>query len=126
LILNSGCHALNDVSDGLASECWEIAEASGQGLLLYEDQLPVRQDLQDYVAEMGCSALDLILYGGEDYQLVGTILPDKVEELKSAFSAHNLPFYVIGEVRDDFPGVQLAERQGTLRALEKRGYNHFA
>ncbi|UUZ92195.1 thiamine-phosphate kinase [Paenibacillus sp. P25] len=60
LLLQSGlCHALNDVSDGLASEAWEIAEASGVGLDLIEERIPVPDELYAFAASRGGTHLTI-------------------------------------------------------------------
>jgi thiamine-monophosphate kinase len=126
LLLKSGARiALNDVSDGLASEAWELAEASGVSLVLYEDKLPAAKALLHYAAEVGRNPLDWILYGGEDYRLVGTISRDRAEELSQLFAANGRALYVIGEVASGLPGVRLLSKNGGSTDIDKRGYNHF-
>jgi thiamine-monophosphate kinase len=126
LLLSGACHALNDISDGLASEAWEIAEASDLGIILHEDQIPMDPDLTTYAGWTGNTALDWILYGGEDYQLVGTISPLQIELVKQEFSRRNLSFYTIGEVVDTLRGVHLQTLEGAAVEVPKNGYNHFA
>jgi thiamine-monophosphate kinase len=126
LLLSGDCHALNDISDGLASEAWEIAEASDLGIILYEDQIPIDPDLTTYARWTGKTALDWILYGGEDYQLVGTISPLQLALVEQEFSRRNLSFYRIGEVVDRLRGVHLQSMEGSTVEVPKNGYNHFA
>ncbi|MGG1600904.1 thiamine-phosphate kinase [Paenibacillus naphthalenovorans] len=118
-------HALNDVSDGLASEAWEIAEASGVGIDLNEDQIPVAEELLSYAARVNRDPLDYILYGGEDYQLVGTVPAEHAMELQAAFKTAGLPLYLIGCVNAEHQGVRLVRSSGGALPLGKRGYNHF-
>jgi len=118
-------HALNDVSDGLASEAWEIAEASGIGIVLDESLIPVRADLQAYAEAAGVDPLEWILYGGEDYQLIGTMAPEDVDRVQLAFREQGLAFTVVGRADDSFAGVKLRTVQGELKPIGKKGYNHF-
>jgi thiamine-monophosphate kinase len=118
--------ALNDVSDGLASEAWEIAEASGVRMVLDESALPVSGELAAYGAACRRNPLDWILYGGEDYVLLGTAKPGEVAAIREAFRAEGLPFFVIGTTESGPPGVELLTAEGRRRRLDKRGYNHFA
>ncbi|MDB5052194.1 MAG: thiamine-phosphate kinase [Bacilli bacterium] len=121
-----GCHALNDISDGLASEAWEIAEASECGLLLYEEQIPLAPDLRWYAESRGKAVMDWVLYGGEDYQLVGTISQSQVDLVQKAFKRRQLSLHIIGEVRSDLAGVFLRNDKGLTEEVPKQGYNHFA
>lgn len=137
LLLERGnCHSLNDVSDGLASEAWEIAEASKCCLVLKEDLLPRSGSMAAYAADVGIDPLEWMLYGGEDYVLLGTMEAADVQAAREAFRAEGLPFYMVGEVRQGTPSVELelslpakATNVDSAAAkrmpLAKRGYNHF-
>lgn len=119
------CTSLNDVSDGVASEAWEIAEASGVAIALERDKLPVSGSLAAYAGQSGNDPLDWILYGGEDYVLLGTIRQHDAAAAKLAFNSQGLPFYLIGQVEPGEPGVALHTGGKQTIALRKRGYNHF-
>ncbi|MBD2871011.1 thiamine-phosphate kinase [Paenibacillus arenilitoris] len=126
LLLERGtCRSLNDVSDGLASEAWEIAEASGLKLTLEERLLPRSGSLAAYAASAGIDPLEWMLYGGEDYCLIGTVAAEDAEALREAFHAEGLPFFLIGTAEEGTPGVELLRHDGKRAALAKRGYNHF-
>ncbi|GKU76240.1 thiamine-phosphate kinase [Paenibacillus sp. L3-i20] len=145
LLLHSGaCHSLNDVSDGLASEAWEIAEASGLRLVLYEHRLPKAGSMSAYASIAGVNPLEWMLYGGEDYVLLGTMSSKLAPEVRDTFHAEGLPFYIIGETEAGEPAVELlsiyndgdgkvtvsgkgsaASQQEIRQPLQKRGYNHF-
>ncbi|CAM4347021.1 thiamine-monophosphate kinase [Paenibacillus endophyticus] len=132
------CRSLNDVSDGLASEAWEIAEASKLRLVLNEALLPRSGSLAAYAAKVGIDPLEWMLYGGEDYVLLGTMDSQDADGMRAVFHEEGLPFFIIGETEEGEPGVVLAsgsQSQGDKRGpsthscrrieLKKRGYNHF-
>lgn len=125
-LLQGFASSLNDVSDGLASEAWEIAEASGARLVLRETELPISGELAGYAGLCGASTLDWILYGGEDYVLLGTADREHEAALRRKFREQQLPFFVIGIVEEGAPGVELETANGKRKPLLKRGYNHFA
>ncbi|TCZ76385.1 thiamine-phosphate kinase [Paenibacillus albiflavus] len=127
LLLRTGLgRALNDISDGIASEAAEIAEASRVGLAIEEARLPRPAGLDAAAQLLDTPPLEWMLYGGEDYQLLGTVAKEHVHELEAAFEEHGLKLYVIGYATDDFSGVRLLRADGTVEPLAKRGYNHFA
>lgn len=119
------CRALNDISDGLSSEAWEIAEASGVGIDLIEDRIPIADELYAYAAVRGKDPLDYVLYGGEDYVLLGTAPAEKAVELQVALSKSGITLHLIGYVNGGPPGVRLIRSGGEVQPLDKKGYNHF-
>lgn len=118
-------HALNDVSDGLASEAWEIAEASGVRVVLEAAKLPVPAELREYAAFAGRSALDFVLGGGEDYELVGTASAERADELMEELRRAGADPVIVGRVEEGDPEVVLIHSDGNVEVLSKRGYNHF-
>ncbi|WP_134685642.1 thiamine-phosphate kinase [Brevibacillus migulae] len=128
-LLLTGClrpGALNDVSDGLASELWEIAEASSALLVVEESIIPIADVTRQYALHAGKSALDWGLYGGEDYELVGTVAAGEAERMEQLFREHDCTFRVIGRVEAGEPAVWLTDAQDRKRPLPKGGYNHFS
>lgn len=99
--------SLNDVSDGLASEAWEIAESSGVKLALRQSQLPLSGSMAAYARRSGVEPLEWMLYGGEDYVLLGTIAADDAAGAKEALAAEGLPMYIIGTVEQGPAGVDI-------------------
>ncbi|WP_020618784.1 thiamine-phosphate kinase [Paenibacillus daejeonensis] len=126
------CTSLNDVSDGLASETWELAEASGVALVLEEERLPRAGSLSAYASRVGEDPLTWMLCGGEDYVLVGTIASSDAEAARTELNGLGIPFYVIGRVASGEGGASVSmettSASGTVRRspVARRGYNHFA
>lgn len=115
--------SLNDVSDGLASELNEICEASDVGITVFKDQLPISDELLSL-----SSANDIykwILYGGEDFELVGTTSRNSWEKLKQACNEMDVKITQIGIVNQKHSGVILQTVNHELVRIEKSGYNHF-
>lgn len=123
--------ALNDISDGLASESWEIAEASGVRVALDETALRAFaaqracEALQSYAVSVGRDPLEFMLYGGEDYELVGTVPAERTERMLAALQSAGTRAVFVGVVREGTAGVELVRGDGTSEAVGKNGYNHF-
>jgi thiamin-phosphate kinase len=77
IVAAAGATSMDDISDGLASEAHEIAKASGVGVRLYAEQIPLAGEVKEAAAKLGKEALDYALYGGEDFQLLFTMEPRK-------------------------------------------------
>lgn len=128
LIASHACHALNDLSDGIASEAHEISASSGYALTLNESSFPIAQELLEYTRHFSSRhPLDFALYGGEDFHLMGTIAPHTVDEISNQFAQHGLPFFIIGQVCDERTneGKVYWESEQGVTMLQKKGYDHF-
>jgi thiamine-monophosphate kinase len=113
--------SLNDISDGIASEANEIAEASNVQLEIDYDKLPISEYIRKYQVN---EQLKWTLYGGEDYQLIGTIEKEHWPSIQKVFKEQGLAITTIGKVTDGEPKVTL-NCQGERVTLQKDGFNHF-
>ncbi len=112
-----------DLSDGLASDLHRLAEESKVGAVLWEDEFPTALATEQLAKVMGKSLLEWILYGGEDYELLFAVPPNKKEKLKQTLS---FPHTLIGEIVDRDQGIYLKKRGGNRTKIEDRGYSHFS
>jgi thiamine-monophosphate kinase len=115
--------SLNDVSDGLASELNEICEASNVGITVFKDQLPISNEL--LLLRPTNDIYKWILYGGEDFELVGTTSMDSWDKLKKSCAENGLKITQIGIVHQEHTGVVLQTSNKEFVRIEKSGYNHF-
>ncbi|MBP2641875.1 MAG: thiamine-monophosphate kinase [Firmicutes bacterium] len=118
-----GASSMDDISDGLASEANEIAKASKVGMKIYAEKIPLLPELHQTAAITGKKALNYALYGGEDYELLFTISPERLKQLGN--EAAGVSLTVIGEVVDAGCGVMLMDEYGLGLPLEPKGYNAF-
>ena len=118
----AGINSLNDISDGLASEANEIAEASGVSIELRAADVPLSPEVLQAAGRARINPLEWALYGGEDYQLLSTMSPDTLAQLQR--ETPQLPLAVIGTVSRG-QGVYLRQSDGQRTLLQSRGYNHF-
>lgn len=116
-------HALNDISDGLASEINEICRASGCGAIIYEKKLPFSGELAALAAQTKRVVYEYALYGGEDYQLVFTAPPETARKIMTANVQIKLT--IVGEIVAKEHNVTLVKERGDHIPLLPRGYNHF-
>jgi thiamine-monophosphate kinase len=117
--------ACNDVSDGLAQEAWEIAEASKVCMVLEAESMPYSDEVLAYAQELGVDPADWALFGGEDFQLLGTTDPAAFERLSRDMAKEGLSLIPIGWVESG-PAEVVWLKQGKREKMRQRGYNHFA
>lgn len=113
--------ALNDISDGIASEANELAIASGVTINIDYDKLPIHKNLLCYPEQ---EQINLVLFGGEEYSLIGTFAKEDWENIHPLFKENNISIKIIGEVLKGEPAVY-ATIKGSRQRLLKQGYNHF-
>ncbi|WP_404349014.1 thiamine-phosphate kinase [Sutcliffiella horikoshii] len=113
--------SLNDVSDGLASELLEIAEASQVDILINKETIPISEDLQRYDTE---NAIKWALTGGEDFELVGSIPETDWAKLQKECLRAGMKITKIGSVSSGEGQAFLKSHDG-VQELKKEGYNHF-
>lgn len=115
-----GVHSMNDISDGLSSELWDIAQASQVAIIIDEARVPLHEETYKLAASLQTNPVDYALYGGEDFQLVFTA-PKSLESSLQDLDG----ITIIGEVIEGTPSVQAITKDKTIRTLDGKGYNHF-
>jgi thiamine-monophosphate kinase len=70
-----------DISDGLGLDAGRMAEASGLRAVLEADRLPVSAALAAFARLEGRDPLDLVLSGGDDYELLFAVPPELAEKI---------------------------------------------
>ena len=118
ILREAGVHALDDITDGLAEEAAEIAEASGVSLVIRAEKVPLSEEARRAAAAFGKDPLRYALTGGEDYQLLAAGPAACI-----ARAAEKLPLTVIGRAEEGC-GVFLTGN-GTKEPLPRIGYDHF-
>jgi thiamine-monophosphate kinase len=118
-------HAMIDVSDGLSSDVWHIAEESDAGIQLRADSIPVAPCAVEVAERLGADAVELALASGEEFELVVTLPAGEVERAAEHVEAvTGTPVTRIGTVTPASKGCVLMRADGAA-PLERRGYEHL-
>jgi len=110
-----------DSSDGLALSLHQLAEASDIGIKV--EHVPIAKEAEAYAREFDLDPMDLALYGGEEYELVVTIPPEKWRRAVEAVEGVGGTLLKIG-VALQGRGVWLSTDEGA-RELPRKGWEHF-
>jgi thiamine-monophosphate kinase len=88
-------------------------------------RIPIAEEVRRYADAVGKDPLEWALYGGEDYELVGTVPEKDIGRLQQVFQENGCTLKLIGRVEEGEPAVWLSD--GTARTpVPKGGYNHFS
>jgi len=110
-----------DVSDGLLTDLQKLCAASHCGAVLEIDALPASAAMRELFDED--TTIDYALAGGDDYELIFTLPPDRLPALLAERDPA-VPLTTIGIVTAG-SGVQ-CKRHGAAFEPRRTGYDHFA
>lgn len=116
--------AMIDISDGLFADLGHLLAAAQAGALLKAEALPLSPAAASRLeAEPGL--FELVLGGGEDYELLFTVAPENEQRLAALAKDWPLAVTRIGQVTPPDGGIRLEDRDGRTRSAVPRGFNHF-
>lgn len=113
--------SLMDASDGLADCLIQISNQSKVRIIIDKDKIPVSQNTKSAANILNRDFVDLSLYGGEDYQLVGTASKTdctklaKIKEIK-----------IIGRVINGKGSFLKQNNNRLVRLNLRKTYEHFS
>jgi thiamine-monophosphate kinase len=107
-----------DVSDGLSSEIMHLCKQSEVGCNLFEDKIPLDQQVITACEEFNMDSTTIALNGGEDYELLFTVSQDDFPKIKA-----NPNFSIIGHMTDAADGMHLITRGNEKIELTAQGWN---
>lgn len=108
----AGATSMIDVSDGLAVDLGHLCDASRVGCVVDADSIPIDPSLAGLGIE---ESLELAVTGGEDFELLFTIDPGRIED------AHGL----ISEVDRDVPITRIGTMEGSERSIGGRDLDEW-
>ncbi|QAU11583.1 thiamine-phosphate kinase [Halorubrum sp. BOL3-1] len=112
--------AMMDSSDGLARSCHQLAEASGAGIELEREAIPVQPAVEEVAAD-DAERFEMAAHFGEDFELLCAVPEPEVESVRKACPAG---LTRIGRVVEE-DGEEAGPRvTADGEPLSDRGYTH--
>lgn len=109
-----------DVSDGLSSDLLHICNDSALGCVLYEEKIPVADEMKKAAFKFEIDPTACALSGGEDYELLFTIPQSDYDKL-----VLNEEISVIGYMTEADQGSHIITKGGGKYPITAQGWNHL-
>src|SRR5262245_54722566 len=114
-------HAAMDLSDGLSGDLLSLCEENDLSAWIEPDWLPVAPCAAALEKEAGGDAFSLALHGGEDYQMLMAVPPERVDALRELAAVWSVTLSVVGQFSDGPPGLSLRFGE-TMRRLRPKSH----
>ena len=112
-----------DVSDGVGVDAGRLARASGVRLVLERDTLPLSASLRSFGLMEELDPMELLLAGGDDYEILFTATPRQAGGLEERTSAFDVPITRVGRVERGSGAV--LEDGRFEREISDLGHDHL-
>ncbi len=127
--LNGVATAAADVSDGLIADLGHICRASGLTAVIERDAVPLSAAART-VLDAGLTGWPALLSGGDDYELVVAVPPERRQVIAAASARAGTPLRIIGHFAatacpPDCVPVQVIGPGGQRLDVGEGGYRHF-
>jgi thiamine-monophosphate kinase len=112
--------SMMDISDGLSSEILHICQESSLGCVLYEEKIPIHEEMRKAVYKFEMDPTACALSGGEDYELIFTIAQSDYDKLTL-----NEQISVIGYMTEAEQSSHIITKGGSKYPITAQGWNHL-
>ena len=112
--------SMMDISDGLSSEILHISNQSDLGCVIYEERLPIAEEMKSAAYKFQIDPTACALSGGEDYELLFTIGQNDYDKIKL-----NEDISVIGYMTEQEKGENIITKGESTYPITAQGWNAF-
>jgi thiamine-monophosphate kinase len=114
-----------DISDGLLADLRHVLKESQAGARIWLNHLPLSRQYQKHWQQGADDRYAMALCGGEDYELLFTVPPDKQKRVAALERACGIPVTCIGEITMEKGALKVLDEQNREVSYLKEGFTHF-
>jgi len=112
--------AMMDISDGLSSEILHICRQSNLGCVVYEEKIPIAEEMKTAAYKFEIDPTACALSGGEDYELLFTLSQSDYDKL-----VLNEQISVVGYMTEPEQNATIITKGGSKYPITAQGWNHL-
>jgi thiamine-monophosphate kinase len=113
-----------DVSDGLVGDLAKLCRVSGVTATIEAARVPLSDGARAALAREP-ALIEMILTGGDDYEVLASVAPDKLASLRDQASAKGVAITEIGIVSAGDTEPRVLDRHGQTLAFTRPSFSHF-
>src|SRR5215471_3860569 len=121
--LRRHANAAIDVSDGLAGDLAKLCRVSAVGADVAISDVPLSAAAR-HAAAAEPTLIETILTGGDDFEVIATVAPDRFEALRQEAATAGVPITRIGTIEAG-QGARFRRSDGRVLAFSRPSYSHF-
>jgi thiamine-monophosphate kinase len=122
--LRAHANAAMDVSDGLVGDLGKLCAASNVSADIEVARVPL-SDAASGALGSDCELIKPILTGGEDYEILCTIAPDRVAAFQAAATKAGISVAAIGRIVEGSAPPRFLNPEGNPLTFLRTSYSHF-
>jgi thiamine-monophosphate kinase len=123
-LLRANAAAAMDVSDGLAGDLGKLCRASGVSAEIDAARIPLSPAAARALAA-DPALIEPILTGGEDYEILGAMAPECIDDFRAAAQRHGVAVTDIGRMVEGDTPPRFLDREGRPLRFARPAYSHF-
>jgi thiamine-monophosphate kinase len=115
--------AAMDISDGLVGDFAKLCRASGVAADINVAGVPLSDAVRTVIASEA-AALELVLTGGDDYEVICTVPEEKAASFRTAAKAAAVPISEVGQIKAG-EGARFIDASGKPLVFKRTSFSHF-
>jgi thiamine-monophosphate kinase len=112
-----------DISDGLVGDLTKLCRVSQVAATVEVARVPLSDAARAALAA-DAAMREIALTGGDDYEILCTVPPEKADSFRSAAAAAHVNVTDVGEISDG-KGARFLDANGQALAFKRGSYSHF-